>query len=474
MKVDNRPEQGKAAARLLRVPGPLAAALLIVAAVALAYLPSLSASFQFDDWNVIVNQPRVHSLSAWWASMPGIRPLTKFTYALNYELGGGVAGFRAFNVLVHFLCALLVYCLIRAIALRLHWNAGETGWAPLWVALVFAVHPVQTEAVTYISGRSSSVAALCVLASIVMWLKGSGSIAGRTQWWLWSLILFGLALMAKETALVLPLALTVLVVTRDQWRSTWPYWLLAGAAIAIILLWPAYRHLIETSLGIRSIRENLLTQANASDFLLHELWALDNINADPRLPIVPKATAPVLLRAMLVVGAVVGGLALWRRQRAWAIGILWPLIWLAPTNSLLARFEVANDRQWYLALLGPAWLLACAGHSLASRAGKPVRIALLVVAVIIVAVLTTATNARNRVYATEISYWSDIVRKTPGNARAANNLGYALALQCRVAEAQVQFQRALQLEPGYALAGVNLRLLQAGALVPASQQICQH
>ena len=64
---------------------------LLAAAIALVYLPSLGASFQFDDWNVIVRDPRVQSLAAWLASMPGTRPLLKLSFALNHELGDGAA-----------------------------------------------------------------------------------------------------------------------------------------------------------------------------------------------------------------------------------------------------------------------------------------------------------------------------------------------------------------------------------------------
>jgi Flp pilus assembly protein TadD len=82
------------------------------------------------------------------------------------------------------------------------------------------------------------------------------------------------------------------------------------------------------------------------------------------------------------------------------------------------------------------------------------------------ALLATATVQRNRVYADEIRFWEDVARRTPGNARAANNLGIAYAYACRDAAAAAQFERALRLQSGYYRARINLRLLRAGALFP--------
>ena len=87
-------------------------------AIVLIWAAFLGGSFQFDDWNVIVNEPRIHSLAAWWESMPGIRPLLKLSYALNFSFDESPAGFRAFNVLIHALNATLVLWLMHARGLR--------------------------------------------------------------------------------------------------------------------------------------------------------------------------------------------------------------------------------------------------------------------------------------------------------------------------------------------------------------------
>ena len=99
--------------------------------------------------------------------MPGIRPFLKFSYALNWTVHSGPFGFHLFNVLVHVVNTILVYRLLRTLAE----GQVELQWAPLIGALLFALHPVQTEAVTYISGRSVSLMALFYLCSVLAWLR---------------------------------------------------------------------------------------------------------------------------------------------------------------------------------------------------------------------------------------------------------------------------------------------------------------
>ena len=125
---------------------------------------------------------------------------------------------------------------------------------------------------------------------------------------------------------------------------------------------------------------------------------------------------------------------------------------------------MANDRQLYLALIGPAWLfglaVAAASRRLALRWLPPAA------AAAVGLLLAVATLQRNHVYADEIRFWQDVVHKSPLSPRAANNLGMAYALACRDAEALREFERAVRLQPGYIRARINLKLLRAGALFP--------
>ncbi len=184
-------------------PTDLLSAGLIVAAVFAVYANAFRGTFQFDDWNVIVHDPRVQSLSAWWTSMPGIRPLLKLFYAVNHESGLGLAGFHAINVALHATNALLVLALLSRLAARADDDGRMAALAPTAGALLFALHPVQTEAVTYVSGRSTSLCALFALGSIVTWLAGREQ-GRRGLSLVVSPLLLAAALSVKEIAVPCP------------------------------------------------------------------------------------------------------------------------------------------------------------------------------------------------------------------------------------------------------------------------------
>ncbi len=442
-----------------------APAALVGLALLAAYASSFGGGWQFDDWNVIVREAGAQSPAAWWASQPGIRPLLKLSYALNRASPFGLAGFHAVNLLIHLGNTLLVAALLRGLAAPGQRDAAHARAA--WIAAaLFALHPVQTEAVTYLSGRSTALAALFALASLVAWQRGLDAPA-RRHWPLLSLLLFGLALLCKEYVAVLPLALLLCAAARSPLdaavlRRAAGHAALVAAALLAALAVPRYRVLLETSLATRELGANLATQARAVFYLVGQMLWPATLNADPALPARAGFDTGALACAALIAAAIVlGALALRRRQAA-GFALLWFLLWLAPTNSLLPRLDVANDRQLYLALIGPAWVLGHALARLRRPAWRGAAVASLAVA------LGSATFVRNRVYADELGFWADVARKAPHNARAWANLGHALQLAGRPGDARAAWQVALQLDPGHEKAAANLWLADPAGDVPAA------
>ncbi len=434
------------------------ALLLLVVAVLAAYASSFGGGFQFDDFNVIVREAGAQSPAAWWASQPGIRPLLKLSYALNRASPFGLAGFHAVNLAIHVGNTLLVAALMNTLAP----GARRAAWTG---ALLFALHPVQTEAVTYLSGRSTSLAAFFALASLVLWQRGRSTL---------SLASFTVALLCKEYVAVVPLALLlcagVAAPAGQPWlgaalRRSAGHGVVVGIGLLAAASLPRYRMLWETSLATRDVAANLATQAHGVVYLVGQLVWPSRLNADPALPAADGLDPTTWLEGTAIVAAIGVGVWALRRHRTLAFALLWFFLWLAPTNSLLARLDVANDRQLYLALIGPAWGLAQA----------LVRLPLPNVRLVSIAVLALALGAtsfvRNRVYADEIVFWSDVARQAPHNARAFVNLGHALALACRPADAGRAFAVALQLDPGHERAAINLMRLQ-GVFGPIEEGAC--
>ncbi len=454
---------------------------IVVGAVAAAHATSFAGTLQFDDWAVIVDDPRVASLAAWWGSLPGIRPVLKLTYALNHASGLGLWGFHAVNVALQVANALLVLALLRRLGPRVAPGpAGEQGGAAgpegeaaaLVGALLFALHPAQTEGVTYLSGRSTSLAALLALGSVLAWMRGRDE-GARVQAWLLSPALMLASLGVKETAVAVPAALVLLLAVdlrrpfsaREALRAIAPHLAVLAAAAAAYLASPTYGRMLTASRSLRPVVENLRVHAGAVAWLAGQVVRPDRLNADP-----DPATVAVLpggWALALVLLAAAAGLLLVRRRPSAAFGLLWFLLWLAPAGWLVPRREPASDRQLYLSLVGPAWVV---GWWLApwARAGGARRLAV----VALVAALGIATALRNRVYADPVAFWEDVVAKSPGNARAHNNLGYSLAGACRIPEAEAALSRALELDPELVRAGVNLRLLREGAALRPGEAPC--
>jgi tetratricopeptide (TPR) repeat protein len=296
---------------------PWRALFAVLALAALAYANSFAGVPQYDDYNVIIDDPAVRSLAAWRAAMPGIRPLLKLSYAFNNSWGG-LAGFHSLNLLLHLFNAALVLLVLRRLL-------PDLPAAALAGALLFALHPVNTEAVTMLSGRSVSLMSLFFLAGVLAHL------GGRT---LLSLVGLAAAVATRETALALPAVLTLVGfwqlratpalpagrALRSALCATRWHWLLALFALCSVLALPRYRELLAFSFAIRTPLENLLSQGGGVLYLLGQLlrpWAL---NADPVLPVFagwnPRWVLVALASALLLgcaVLAALGGLT-WQRN----------------------------------------------------------------------------------------------------------------------------------------------------------------
>jgi protein O-mannosyl-transferase len=425
------------------------AALLGLAALA-AYAFSLSAAFQFDDYNVIVQNPAIHGWSALAEELPrGLRPVLKASYVLSWTLGGGEPfAFHAFNVLVHALNAVLLYFIGLRLAAR--WQPGLEN--AVWcAALLFALHPVQTEAVTYASGRSVSLSAAFYLGALLVYLR-RGPLAA-------SLALFLLAAGTRETALTLPAALLLMELAqraRPSWRELarrqGPHWALMLAVLAVPLLHERYGRFVDAALAQRSPADNLLTQVQGIGYLVSRLLVPHRLNIDPALPVLSSgdlvlAWQAALLLALLVLGVVSLG------KRPWiGFGLCWFFLQLAPTNSLVPRLDVANERQLYLAVWGLGLALACQ----LAAAGLPRAVAR-AGAFVLFALLAILAVARQLDYRSEIALWEAAVREAPWNGRAWNNLGYAYALAGDHRRAVPAYETALRFAPGESKARRNLQ-----------------
>jgi hypothetical protein len=184
------------------------AAALIAAAILIAYSNSFTASFQFDDEASIHENPAVREVT-----LPNIktllrttRPVTQLSLMFNYAVSGlNVVGWHVFNTALHIVNSILVYFFVLATltlpVFRDKYAEKARGIA-LFCGLLFAVHPIQTESVTYIISRSELLAGCFFLSSILLFLRGAGT--GRYRWYVLSFFSALLAMGSKEWAATLP------------------------------------------------------------------------------------------------------------------------------------------------------------------------------------------------------------------------------------------------------------------------------
>lgn len=439
--------------------------LLLTSVVFIVYLNSFWGSFQFDDNTVIVRNHVVHSFSAWFSDIPnGIRPLLKFTYALNWTMGSGsVFWFHLFNITVHAINVILVYllsCILIERFSELNPNSKNLAFI---TAILFAVHPVQTEAVTYISGRSSSLMAMFYLGSILFYDYGV-RLKKRLFLYLISPALFIMAVATKETAIILPFALILWESVPDINYKSWKniagrqviHWFIFVFLIILIVANSTYNYLLSYSLDIRSMKSNILSEINGVFYLLSHLILLRKLNFDPHLPVISEWDFLLITKfSFLLILFVVGIISL--RKRPWLyFGICWFFLQLVPTNSILPRLDIANERHLYPAIWGlflsliiEAKMRFPAMLTFNSRLIKAIGMTFFLTLILF-------TVLRNHTYRNKIALWEDTVRKSPHNARAYNNLGYAYYREGRNDEAKKAYLMALQLKPDYKLAKNNL------------------
>lgn len=439
--------------RAWRTESSASALVWIALAVLAAYGNTLTAPFQFDDYNVIVNEAQVHSWNNWFAALDnGIRPLLKLSYTVDWTLGMGVTVFHLGNLVIHLMNAWLVYRLAQEFVQQ-QWQRELLQPAPLLAALLFALHPANTEAVTYISGRSASLMTTFYLAGVLCYVRAR-IWDNEKALFIYTPLLFLLALATKETAVTFPLALLVWeLCCGGRWNASLRpmtiNWVTLGLAAIFFFTSDSYLAHMQRSAELNSLLGNLATQLSGFAWLMHQfalpLW----LNIDPDLPLLSGISEALLPLALTLVLLFV--MATSRRSRPWlCFALAWAMLHLIPLYLVLPRIDVANERQLYLA----AWplLFALSMEISLKLDARPLRLA----AAALLLACAVLTVQRNDAYASETALWEDTVQKSPNKARVHNNLGMAYLQAQRHDEARKEFLTALELDPTLFQARHNL------------------
>jgi protein O-mannosyl-transferase len=426
----------------------------------LAYGHALHFPFQFDDYNVIVDEPKVHSLSAWWQSMPGIRPLLKLSYALNWQLEPAPHIFRAFNLGFHFVTSILVWRICVELLPILRKSVINNREIALLTAILFALHPAHSEVVTYISSRSTGLMTMFCVASIFYWIKFNQTNL-KNRIYLNASLLFGLfAVLTKEPAVILPLiaGLIAWFCFPQYWstvalRSKLHYILALMLVVAYLLLMPQYQRVMSHAMEYSNLKNQFILQPIAHiHYLTQTLFGL-NLNVDYVVE-TPEIFFSFLYLAVLFL-LIFSAFKFKNQYRLFSFSVLWWFIWLLPSNSILPRPDLINDRQIYMASIAPVVLISAGVVSFSVQLRK-FKLAWMTPATLILLIFS-ATWLRNWDYESEVMLWQSSLRRQANNSRAWNNLGYAYLQANKKIEAKNAFENALKLDENNYKALANLK-----------------
>jgi protein O-mannosyl-transferase len=469
-----------------------ALALIFLAALGLlAYSNGLTNGFHFDDYEGILQNPSLRDLR----NIPGFfadpvifrltkkldwRPVVQISYAVDYAVGRyNPIVFHVTDVLFHILAAWLIFLIVDEVLKQTAAPPATElprAWIALAPAMLFVVHTVNTQTVNYSWARSSLLAGLFYLLAFYCHLRGPFRSNGRGSqlWHAGALGAFACGLGAKATAVSFPGILLVYETLLQNPSGRNPLTLYFKEprrlvkhlpTLVVLLGYIALRTRVTPHVTGRFVSDSwisrktyLLTQFRAwvyylklyvwPDPLIFDYQGFDFSRslADPR----------VLGAAALVLIIVAAGLMVRRRNPLLTFFIAWFFIALLPEASIIVRPDAVTGHRPYLAYAGlsvAAVLAVLYGASALARRW-PARVALrrihaagVVLFWLALIALTAATIQRNRIWRDDVTLWSDVVAKDPGNARAYLALGGQYVDRSEYAEARAMLDKAVELDP---------------------------
>jgi tetratricopeptide (TPR) repeat protein len=436
---------------------------LALAVVALAvYANAISAPFVLDDTVSVLDNPEIRQLWSLDVLAPqreqpvAGRPLPNLTLAINYALGGtDPRGYHAVNLLFHTLCAIAVLLLVRE-ALRLpslrdRFEPYSTEIA-FTSALLWLVHPLNSEVVNYVTQRTESMMALCYLLTLYASLRALGARGAR--WTVVAIVCCLLGMGSKESMATAPLMVVLVdrVFVFSSWAEAFKQrkWLYAGlfatwALLAVLLLTGPRIHSagFGTNIGVWTY---LLNQTRMIvRYLWLVVWPLPLVVYYGFPP--PVALVDVLPQALLVSALAVVTLAAFRYRPYLAFLGAWFFITLAPSSSIVPiATEVGAERRMYLPLIAIVVGIVAAVVPRAAAASRITPLYRHGALAVIVLLLAGATFARNREYDSALHLAEVTLERWPTGV-AHHMFGEQLVLAGRSDEAIAHLREAVATAP---------------------------
>ncbi|CAN2042292.1 protein O-mannosyl-transferase [Candidatus Magnetomoraceae bacterium gMMP-15] len=456
----------------------LRAVLLYILVIAgfLVYSNALQGPFMFDDGNNIVVNPHIRLIKlsldglerAAFKSVHSHRPVANISFALNYYFHQyHVVGYHIVNVLIHIITGMLLFVFIQITLSLPGVNADKSSslWISFFTALLWLVHPIQTQSVAYIVQRMNSMAAMFYVLSFLFYVKAR--LAEKKRWALFAgCVLAGLLAMGcKEIAVTLPFF--ILLYEWYFFQDLSKLWLKRNAiyliVLGIILISIVFIYMgpnpVERILSTYVNRDFTLTQRLLTEFrvVIHYLSLLfyphpSRLNLDYDFPLSTSLIHPVSTLLCLCLIIFLIGFAIYsaKKERLISFGILWFFGNLVIESSVIG-LEIIFEHRTYLPSIFVSLIIVMLTYRYVKL--KWFKPALLCA---IALVCSVWTYERNKVWSDHVVLWRDCVAKSPQKARPHNNLGMALAHEEKFDEAILSYKKAFSIKPNYAEAYNNI------------------
>ena len=438
-----------------RPPWAYAAACFAAIFVAFwAYEPSLHGAFLFDDTVLPFALPSFTAPFMAW--IRGVRPVLMATYWVNsYFWGANSYSFHVFNVIFHLVTTGFIFLIVRRLLEWARTTNPPRDLLAAFAAAIFLLHPIQTESVAYLAGRSEAVSVMILYAAFTVFLyRRKTAIGWGTA--LLVLLLFGAALLSKEHTIALP----ALLLLTDYWwnpgfslRGAWSNWKLygmmaLGAAGGVAFFWRLIMFSRSAGFHVEGLTwyQYFFTQCRALFIYPAEFLFPVRLNADWDFPISQTIFDHGAIVGLIVLAALAVAAWIYRKRYPLAcFGFFAYLLLMAPTSSILPIKDPVAERRIYLSMLG---LLLIVVDILRNVKVEPKKLTAILAAIVLAA--ACVTRARSAIWADPVALWQDAAAKSPHKRRALFQLASAYSDAGRYREAVEQYhQTALQFRPDY-------------------------
>jgi protein O-mannosyl-transferase len=446
------------------------AIIALIVLLAIAYSNTFAVPFLYDDTINILENLSIHQLWPPWKSFlipedTGIanRPIINFSLAINYAISGyKVWSYHAVNLIIHIMATLTLFGIIRRTILisKINLNKTESLLFSFACALLWGLHPVQTQAVTYIIQRCESLMALFFLLTIYSALRGWQAESSK-RWHLLAVMFFLLAIFSKEVAIVCPILLISYEWVfrrknplRSIKESPFLYsGLLLGCFITFIIVISGNTLVTRTYQRSYVLVDYWITQCEVIfHYLRLTVWPSDLV-IDYGCPMAKVSEIWLFITGILLLLC----LSVWsfyRRNVAGFLGTCFFLI-LSPT-SLIPLNDIAFEHRIYLPIAAVIILMMGIIFGIYKwlqnnfKSSKYLNHSSLFLIILIICtglILGFLTYQRNGDYRSEITIWSDTITKRPNNFRGYHGLGLAISKKGHLDEALKYLLYARRINP---------------------------